>query len=132
MRRKRGARRLEISAKILDNQIIALHLLFNPLLFQPLVCPSLSPFIPIITIAIGGRHLSHMQLFFTYAIFCIGRELFYFSTRLTPPSGDTFCRIDLFRRQRQHLPQRGRQCLLPIYIFKFFLTYNRYYGIIKP
>ena len=63
MRRKRGARRLEISDKVLDNQLIDLLLLFNPLLFQPLVCPSLSPFIPIITIAIGGRHLSHMQPF---------------------------------------------------------------------
>ena len=63
MRRKRGARRLEISDKVLDNQLIDLLLLFNPLLFQPLVCPSLSPFIPIITIAIGGRHLSHIQPF---------------------------------------------------------------------
>ena len=34
MRRKRGARRLEISDKILDNQLIDLFLLFNPLLFQ--------------------------------------------------------------------------------------------------
>ena len=30
--------------------------------------------------------------FFTYTIFCIGRELFYFSTRLIPPSGDTYHR----------------------------------------
>ena len=33
MRRKRGASRLEISDKVLDNQLIDLFLLFNPLLF---------------------------------------------------------------------------------------------------
>ena len=63
MRRKRGARRFEISDKVLDNQLIDLLLLFNPLLFQPVVCPSLSPFAVIKPITLCGRHLSHMQPF---------------------------------------------------------------------
>ena len=63
MRRKRGARRLKISDKISDNQNTNLLILFNPLLFQVVVDPSLSPFIPTITIVCGGRHLSRMQPF---------------------------------------------------------------------
>ena len=120
MRRKRGARRLKISDKISGNQNTNLLILFNPLLFQVVVDPSLSPFIPTITIAFGGRHLSRMQPFSLIPNLYRARTFFIFDL-MTPPKGkaktssvgraDTFPEregIDLFRRQSRHLPRKGR------------------------
>ena len=86
MRRKRGARRLKISDKISGNQNTNLLILFNPLLFQVVVDPSLSPFIPTITIAFGGRHLSRMQPFSLIPNLYRARTFFIFDSKI-PPSG---------------------------------------------
>ena len=86
MRRKRGARRLKISDKISGNQNTNLLILFNPLLFQVVVDPSLSPFIPTITIAFGGRHLSRMQPFSLIPNLYRARTFFIFDSKI-PPKG---------------------------------------------
>ena len=98
-------------------------ILFNPLLFQVVVDPSLSPFIPTITIVCGGRHLSRMQPFSLIPNLHRARTFFIFVS-MTAPSGkavtssvgkaDTFPEREgkvLFRRQCRHLPRKGR--LLP-------------------
>ena len=100
-------------------------ILFNPLLFQVVVDPSLSPFIPTITIVCGGRHLSRMQPFSLIPNLHRARTFFIFVS-MTAPSGkavtssvgkaDTFPERegkDLFRRQCRHLPRNGRQSPLP-------------------
>ena len=95
-------------------------ILFNPLLFQVVVDPSLSPFIPTITIVCGGRHLSRMQPFSLIPNLHRARTFFIFVS-MTAPSGkaksssvdnaDTFPEregSDLFRRQSRHHPRKGR------------------------
>ena len=61
-------------------------ILFNPLLFQVVVDPSLSPFIPTITIVCGGRHLSRMQPFSLIPNLHRARTFFIFVS-MTAPSG---------------------------------------------
>lgn len=100
-------------------------ILFNPLLFQVVVDPSLSPFIPTITIVCCGRHLSRMQPFSLIPNLHRARTFFIFVS-MTAPSGKaktssvgraaTFPERegkDLFRRQSRHLPRNGRQNPLP-------------------
>ncbi len=95
-------------------------ILFNPLLFQVVVDPSLSPFIPTITIVCGGRHLSRMQPFSLIPNLHRVRTFFIFVS-MTAPSGKaksssvgnaaTFPKregSDLFRRQKPPPFPRGK------------------------
>ena len=107
MRRKRGARRLKISDKISGNQNTNLLILFNPLLFQVVVDPSLSPFIPTITIAFGGRHLSRMQPFSLIPNLHRARTFCLSASGRVAPCTELEGN-DLFRRQCRHLPRKRR------------------------
>ena len=60
--------------------------MLNPLLFWVVVDPSLSPFNLTIILPLAGDISPTYNRFH----FCIGHERFYVSTRLTPPSGNTF------------------------------------------
>lgn len=95
-------------------------ILFNPLLFQVVVDPSLSPFIPTITIVCGGRHLSRMQPFSLIPNLHRARTFFIFVS-MTAPSGkaksssvgeaNTFPKRegkDLFRRQKPPHSPKGK------------------------
>ncbi len=108
MRRKRGARRLKISDKISGNQNTNLLILFNPLLFQVVVDPSLSPFIPTITIAFGGRHLSRMQPFSLIPNLYRARTFFIFDSKI-PPKGKAVTsfvgKADTFPEREGFLPR---------------------------
>ena len=108
MRRKRGARRLKISDKISGNQNTNLLILFNPLLFQVVVDPSLSPFIPTITIAFGGRHLSRMQPFSLIPNLYRARTFFIFDLKI-PTRGKAVTssvgKADTFPRGEGFLPR---------------------------
>ena len=86
MRRKRGARRLKISDKY---QIIKIRTCLYCLIrsyFKWSSTPSLSPFIPTITIVCGGRHLSRMQPFSLIPNLHRARTFFIFVS-MTAPSG---------------------------------------------
>ena len=84
------------------------------------VDPSLSPFIPTITIAFGGRHLSRMQPFSLIPNLYRARTFFIFDL-MTPPKGKaktssvgeaaTFPEregSDLFRRQKPTPSPKGK------------------------
>ena len=98
-------------------------ILFNPLLFQVVVDPSLSPFIPTITIVCGGRHLSRMQPFSLIPNLHRARTFFIFVS-MTAPSGkamtsfvgnaDTFPKREGIFVEREHSP--------PFYVI---LLYNK-------
>ena len=83
---KEGRKKTVNKRYISDNQNTNLLKLFNPLLFQVVVDPSLSPFIPTITIAFGGRHLSRMQPFSLIPNLYRARTFFIFVS-MTAPSG---------------------------------------------
>ena len=83
-------------------------ILFNPLLFQVVVDPSLSPFIPTITIVCGGRHLSRMQPFSLIPNLHRARTFFIFVS-MTAPSGNAMTssvgEADTFPEREGFLPR---------------------------